>query len=280
MGYRLLRTLRWDGVEKAPPLEDGKTRLQAPAAERKTFLQNLVGKSDWKKLLFEAEKTFSSGPTHYWLDLQRMSASACKGLGEAYMPIHDAICMETAILLKRVPEIADLAYSDGSPFCDGATKDWIESDVAPMLSSGGAVSKGPGSGDDPLKEEKVEINKLASGGKIDQAIEALQNNIAESGSERTNFRRSLLLCNLLISAKHGEVAVAILESLHEKITTYNLDRWESDLAEETWGLLIKAYKMVSGNKPQNIQIAIQEKQNSILSKLSCINPKSALKLNS
>jgi type VI secretion system protein VasJ len=279
MGYRLLRSLRWDLVEKAPPVENGKTKLEAPNAERKTFLQNLVAKSDWKKTLFEAEKTFSSGPTHYWLDLQRMSATACKELGGTFLPVHDAICMETALFLKRVPEIADLSYSDGSSFCDGATKDWIDSDVSAVLSSSGsAVSKSSGGESDEFKGEKKKINKLVSAGKVDSAIEILQDKIQESGSERTNFKRSLILCNLLISAKHTEIASAILESLNEKITAFNLDKWESDLAVEAWSLLVKAYKDIGANKPQNIQIAIQEKQNSILNRLSCIDPKSALKL--
>jgi len=278
MGYRLMRIMRWDGIEKAPPAESGKIRIEGPPEQRKTFLKNCTGSGDWKKLLASAEKDFSSGPTLYWIDLQRMSATACKNLGDPYKSIHEAICMETALFLKRIPEIKELCYSDGSPFCDEATKDWIDSEVTPMLSSGSAAGGG-GSGDDPLKKERKEINELVSAGKTDQAVEILQGKIHESGSERINFKRSLMLCNLLFSAKHADIAQAILESLHEKITAYNLERWEPDLAVEAWCLLVKAYKMTAKSKPQNMQIAIQEKQNSILSKISCIDPKSALKLN-
>lgn len=280
MGYRLLRSLRWDLVEKAPPAEGGKTRLEPPPAERKTFLQNLVAKEDWAQALLTAEKAFSSGPTHYWLDLQRISATACTNLGKSYDAIHEAICLETALFLKRVPEIPELSYSDGSPFCDEATKDWIGSDVSSVLSSSeGGVSPGKGAKDDPLSEEKKEINALVSKGKTEDAIEILQKKIHESGSERINFKRSLMLCNLLFSVKHAHVALAILESLHEKIDKYNLDKWEPDLAIETWSLQARAYKIVGSSKSQNIQVALQEKQNIILSRLSVLDPKSALKLN-
>jgi type VI secretion system protein VasJ len=280
MGYRLLRSLRWDLVEKAPPAEGGKTRLEPPPAERKTFLQNLIGKEEWQQALITAEKAFSSGPTHYWLDLQRISASACTNLGKSYDAIHEAICLETALFLKRVPEIQELSFSDGSPFCDEATKDWIGSDVSAVLSSSkGAVSQGKSAKDDPLSEEKKEINALVSKGKTEEAIEILQEKIHESGSERINFKRSLLLCNLLFSVKHAHVALAILESLHEKIDKYNLDKWEPDLAIETWSLQARAYKIVGSSKSQNMQVALQEKQNSILSRLSVLDPKSALKLN-
>lgn len=280
MGYRLIRSLRWDLIEKAPPAEGGKTRIEPPTAERKAFLQNLIAKEEWKQALLTAEKAFSSGPTHYCLDLQRISATACKNLGKSYDAIHDAICSETALLLKRIPEIQELSYSDGSPFCDEATRDWIDSDVSAVLSSSdGTVSRRKSVKDDPLKEEKKEINALVSKGKTDDAIEILQEKIQETGSERINFKRSLILCNLLFSVKHADIALAILESLHEKIDKYNLDKWEPDLAIETWTLIIKAYKIVGSSKSQNIQVALQEKQNIILNRLSCLDPKSALKLN-
>ncbi len=278
MGYRLLRSLRWDGLINTPPAEGGKTRLEGPIAQKISFLQGLVGKSDWKKALSSAETTFGGGTTHYWLDLQRISANACKELGDAYDSVHRAICVETALLIQRIPDIKELTFSDGTPFCDNATKDWLESDVAAILSQSGSNGSAGSGGEDPLKEEKKEINKLVSAGKIGDAVEILQRKINESGSERVNFKRSLLLGDLLISSKNADIALAILESLQEKIDRFHLDKWESDLAVESWCLLVKAYKIVSANKPQNIQTTILEKQNSILHKISCIDPKSALKL--
>ncbi len=277
IGYRLIRSLRWDIIEKAPPSENGKTRMEPPNKEKREFLQNLMAKGEWKKALLTSQKTFCSGPLHYWLDLQRISATSCKELGNEYSSIYNTICLETALLIKRVPEIVDLSYSDGSPFCDGATKDWLESDSSSVLSSSdSSSSKKSDETSYPLKEEKKEVNALIATGKLDSAIELIQNKISDSGIERLNFKRSLILCNLLISGKHANVAMAILESLNDKITTYNLEKWEPDLAVEVWSLLIKVYKIVGNNKPQNIQIIIQEKQNSILNKISCINPKSAI----
>lgn len=280
LGYRLMRLLRWDILDKAPPAENGKTKLEPLPEERRNYLQGLVGKADWKQALSEAEKTFSSGATHFWLDLQRISATACKNLGGPYSFVRQSICLETALFIKRIPEIIDLAYSDGTPFCDNATKDWVESEVRSSLGSGGGEGVQSGGVDDPLKQERQQVNELVSAGKIDQAVEILQKKMMEGGAERISFRRSLLLCNLLFSAKHIDIALAILESLNDKIVKYNLDKWEPDLAVEAWCLQVKAYKMVNNSKPPNIQIAIQEKQNSILSKISCIDPKSALKLNS
>jgi len=278
LGYRLLRSLRWDIIEKAPVAEGGKTKIEALPAERKTYLLGLLSKGDWKQTLATAEKTFSSGPTQYWLDLQRISAVSCKNLGAPYESAYNAICSETALFLKRVPEIPDLCYSDGSPFCDGITREWLASDVA-AAAAGGKSSGGASSvQDDSIAGEKKEINELASSGKIEAAIQILQKKINDSGSERINFKRSIMLCNLLISAKHAEIAVSILESLNEKIDRYNLHKWEPELAIETWRLLLTTYGAIGSTLQPNKQVAIQEKQNSILNKISCIDPISALKL--
>jgi len=279
MGYRLLRVSRWDNIDKAPSAENGKIKLEGPNDEKKASIQGIINKDDGKKSLLTVEKTFGTGAMHYWLDLQRISANICKKLGENFLPVHDAICFETAFLLKRIPEIISLAYSDGTPFCDNSTKDWIESDIIKIFSStGNAFSKNSTSDNDPVKNEKKEVNLLASSGKIEEAVEILQNKIQSEGSGRLNFKRSILLSEILISAKQIDIAIAILESCNEKIAGYKIDTWEPDLAVETWCLLYKAYKLSSKDKSQNIQNILLDKQNSILNRISCINPKNALTL--
>ncbi len=277
MGYRLLRTLRWDLLEKAPPAENGQTQLAPPNPQQRTYFQGLVGNGDWKTALPAAEKAFNAAANHFWLDLQRIAATAAKNLGPAYAEVHTAISIETALLLKRIPELVDCSFSDGSPFCDAATKDWISGEVTPMLSSG----KGGGAGaqiNDALADERKEINALVAAGKAEEALETLQKAMAGSGGERDNFRRSLMMGSLLLSAKRPDISLAVLESLDEKIDRFRIDLWDSALAVEAWSLLVRAYKAWAVNKPQNIQTAIHEKQNTILQKLSRTDPKSAFKL--
>lgn len=280
LGYRLLRSLRWEAVEKAPVVEEGKTKLDPPAPEKKTFLQNLIAKQEWKNVILTAEKTFGSATFHFWLDLQKICSDACKKLEGPYKAVHNAICIETALFIKRIPEVMDLRFSDSSPFCEESTKNWIHSEVLTAVASsdGSSLKKQAVMSDDLLAAEKNESDQLVAAGKVEAAVELLQGKMQSSGNERTNFRRAILLCSLLLGAKRPEIALAILESLNDKIALYNLDKWEPDLAIEAWGLLVRTYRVTSANKPQNIQIAIQEKQNIILSKISCINPGIAMKL--
>jgi type VI secretion system protein VasJ len=282
MGYRLLRSVRWDLLEKPPPADGGKTQLAGPAAEQRAFFQNQLAKNDWPATLAASEKAFGSAANHFWLDLQRISATACSKLGAAYEPVREAILTETALLLKRMPDLAGMAYADGSLFCDPATKDWIGAEVSAVLASGEGLSGiGAAGGDDDensFENQQKEINAMVSSGKIEKALDKLHKQIRESSSERDNFRRSILLGNLLLSNKRSDIALAILESLDDKITSFNLDRWDPELAVEAWTLLIGAYKIAKANKPQNVQMAMLEKQNTILQKLSRTDPKSAFKI--
>jgi type VI secretion system protein VasJ len=282
MGYRLLRSLRWDILEKVPPSENNKTQIPGPSNEQRAFFQGLTSKNDWQKALLACQNAFSSGGNHLWLDLQRISVLSCKNSGDTYNGVRDAILIETAILLKRIPEIANLSYSDNTPFCDAATKDWIASEITQVLNSSESSAPkttAPGMKDGvSIEDEARQVNAFVSDGKIEKALDFLHKQIRESSSERDNFRRSIILGQMLVSNKRPDIALAILESLDEKISRYNLEMWDPSLAVEAWILLHEAYKVSRASKPQNLQIAILEKQNIILQKISRTDPKSAFRI--
>jgi hypothetical protein len=75
------------------------------------------------------------------------------------------------------------------------------------------------------------------------------------------------------------MAVSMLEMLDQKIATYSVDKWEPDLAVEAWSVLVQAYKVAKAGKAANILLSLQERQNTILTKVSYIDPKKALLLN-
>ncbi|MBD3391043.1 MAG: type VI secretion system protein TssA [Chitinivibrionales bacterium] len=277
MGYRLLRSARWDMLDKAPPSDAGKTRLAPPNAEQRAYLQKLTANGDWQALLPAAQKAFGAGSNHFWLDLQRVSAMACQSMA-GYEQVQHAIEAEAGLLLKRVPEMQDLAFSDGTPFCDPATRDWIASLVSKPSSGDETQVKTSVREQDSIDEERKEINALVAQGKVEQALDLLQKRISESSSERDNFRRSMTLGSLLLSNKRPDIALAVLEGLDEKIASYHLDRWDPPLAVEAWALLIRACKAGASGKPQNVQTAMLEKQNTILRKLSRTDPKSAFSI--
>jgi type VI secretion system protein VasJ len=284
MGYRLMRCLRWDIIEKAPPAENGKTQLAPPAPELLSGLQNALTAKDFKSALDKAEIAFAAGTNHFCLGLQRVSALACKNLGGPYAVLQRAIHFETGMLIKRVPELLQMSFSDGTPMCDAAAKEWIASEVQPQFSASSAeagpgAKAAPNAGVDRVEQEMKEAQALAAGGSVEKALDLIQNALRGSSSERDNFRRSIMLCNLLVSAKQPDIALSILESLHEKINNYHLDKWDPDLSVEAWSAMVKVIKMAKGNKPPNVQAAMHEKLNVVVSKISQIDPKKAFSLN-
>lgn len=280
-GYRLMRSVRWDAIENAPVVTEGNlTRLDPLPEERRNFLQGLLGKGDFKVAFETVEKAFSSGVTLYWLDLQRIATTAAKQLGPTYDAVRNAIQLETALFVKRVPKILTLAYSDGTPFCDPATLDWINSDVAAMLSSG---KGGGGNVNDEVEADKRAANDLASGNKVDDAIDLLMSKINESGSERDNFRRRVVIASIMISSKRPDIAIYILENLVEIIDKNNLVTWEPSLAAEALNYLVRAYNallLAGKDKDKEKDTAanldrIVEKRDAAMKRLSFADPKIA-----
>jgi type VI secretion system protein VasJ len=282
MGYRLMRCLRWDVLEKAPPAENGKTQVAPPSADLLPSLQNALNTNDFKTALDKAEVAFTGAAHHLCLGLQRIAATACKGLGEPYVPLRTAILYETGLLVQRAPELLTLTFSDGTPMCDDTTKDWITTEVRSLFSTGQAGKTANESSlavkGDPIEEEKKKAHALATAGKVEDALDLLQSAIRGSGSERDNFRRSIVLCSLLVSAKQPDIALSILESLHDKINNYHIDKWDPDLAVEAWSAMVKVLKMAKAGKQPNIQAVMHEKMTSIVSKISQIDPKKAFSL--
>jgi type VI secretion system protein VasJ len=269
-GYRLLRTARWSTIDAAPPAEANQTRIEPPAEERRTFISSLLGKGDYKAALAAAEKTFSSGTTHYWFELQKVAATAAAELGKPYAAVREAIMLETALLLQRVPQLKDLTYTDGTPFCDAAVRDWIETDVASMLSSASpSASSGPK--DDAVENERREANALIADNKGDAALDLLCQKISSSGSARDSFRRKLAAASALSALKRADLAMYLLEQLEEAIERYELGQWEPQLAAEVYALQARAIAAAAGAKEGAAKGRLAERREEVLKKLTGID---------
>ncbi|MFW6244316.1 MAG: type VI secretion system protein TssA, partial [Fibrobacterota bacterium] len=270
MGYRLSRMARWDILEQAPPSDNSRTQLQPPPEQQKKYLQNLVSQNEWKSLLNKAEPAFLSGANHLWLDLQRLSATACKMLETQYTAVHQAILSETRVLVERIPELLHLCFSDGSPFCDSATIEWISGDVLHQKRQSAAEDKaGRHQSDDFLEQ----ISLLVSSGKFHQAITRVHRRAAGSSTAQEKFIHTVMIAEILTNAKKWDLATNVLERLDRQISFYRLDNWDPDLAVRVWGLLFSAYKSSSGKSSDSPEAA--EKLNRIKNKICRLDPAKA-----
>ena len=278
MGYRLMRSLRWDILDKAPPSENGKTQLSGPQPQQRTLFDNLIAHKEWKDVLQKAEAVFSCGSNHLWLDLQRMVFVACRECGIEYASVGDAVFQETEYLLRRIPDLINLCFSDSTPFCDEITRKWIGIKLKTASVMDNVTGIPLSVSNDGIGQQNKRVDEMVLAGQINEALEFLQNSIRASADERENFHRSIKVGEVLLGAAQAELAVAVLEYLDQKISFYNLDKWEPDLTVEAWVVLLRAYRAIKV-KQQNLQVILAEKQSRILGKITQINPKRGFMMN-
>lgn len=134
--HRLMKTLRWDTVHELPPDVDGKTRLAPPRTESRNQLKRLYAQQNWTELLEQADLMFSSGVSHFWLDIQWYLHQALAKAGAPWDRWTAVIRQDLAQLLERLPGLENLAWNDGTPFADEVTRNWIAQQV--MMREDGA----------------------------------------------------------------------------------------------------------------------------------------------
>lgn len=119
--YRLLRVGVDVPLHSAPEVNEGRTCLQAPPKDLCKQLETLEQNEKWVALLEESEGAIVQW--RCWLSPHRSSAVALCGLGrrEAASAVEDG----AASLLRRLPELQDMLFSDGTPFADEATIPWL-----------------------------------------------------------------------------------------------------------------------------------------------------------
>jgi type VI secretion system protein VasJ len=247
LSYRMARMGVYLHLVDPPPADGGKTKVPAPEASRRAQLAKIAENGKWAALLEESESALQRG--RFWLDLHRYSAMSLAGLGDAHQKAHAELLRETALVLKRMPALVDLSFGDGSPFASAETKAWIESEVLSALGGGGGgggmpmmaapsggggarvvVVQGGGGGGGEDAAVIDEARKLASSGKLPDAIAMLQGRMTSAGSASSRFRVRLGIGQVCMAAGQVALARAVFESTEKEVERYGLEEWDPALA--------------------------------------------------
>jgi type VI secretion system protein VasJ len=214
--YRWLRAGLWLRWERAPASNRrGRSELDGPSPARCAELFKAAEAEQWDDLLSLSELSLVSYPL--WLDLNRFSALALAGLGEGFLVACAHVQRETRALLARLPELAALAFSDGVPFAAPDTARWL----LPIMEST-APSPDTGTLETSLRE-RLQTKEQA-------AIVEVERRLRTSDSLRTSFLLRVELANVLERAGQPQRAAQVYLGLERDIDTYQLDRWEPELA--------------------------------------------------
>lgn len=228
--YRLSRLAAWGPVTDLPPAANGRTRIPAPERPVLTFLKDLASHGDSEALLKAAEGRVPQ--FIFWLDLNRLSAEALARLGERFTPAREAVCRETSALLQRLPGLDELAFADGTPFADPATRQWLTGIAGRESAAGRSVAE---SGETASQAEEIgremgEALSLVRGGRLLEAVERLQKRLVTASSRQEKLHWRLALAELLVSANRTRLALPHLEQVIADIETFGLEEYDPPLA--------------------------------------------------
>ncbi|MGA9464037.1 MAG: type VI secretion system protein TssA [Terracidiphilus sp.] len=253
--YLLLRGLRWGELRGVAQLADSPL-LEAPPTELRQQIKRLSITKKWSQLLEEGERALAHPGSRAWLDLQRLSVTACMALGADYTAIAAAIQSELRALLNDLPELLDATLLDDTPAANPETKEWLrglslgaraaakETDSAEELRS----MRNGNSWLAPSVDAYVLAKDALASGQEEKAFAIMGAEVAKQRSGRRRFRRMMETIELAMSAGKDGIAQPLLEDIAASIETHKLDAWEEpELIASDLTKLMRYSKKIQGN---------------------------------
>lgn len=271
MAYKLSRFAMWLELTQAPLVTDGKTLVPPPGAHIRTRLDSLVSAADWLNLLNEAD--VQGANFILWLDPHRFCATAMSALGALFLKAKEELLLQVALMLKRIPTLATMTFSDGTPFADAQTQMWLENEVKPILAGdGGGGAAAPSVLDEPLKEAK----DFAMKGELGKALTIIMSASDAAPTPAERFRGRLAIAQLCLGAGQSEIARSQLDGLTEVIRRHELAVWDPKLAADVYASLYSAYRGL--NVGPNVTPEAKAAEEATFEKLCQLDAAMALKL--
>ena len=253
--YLLLRGMRWGELRGVQQLIDSPL-LEAPPTELRQQIKRLFIAKKWAQLLEEGERALAHPGSRAWLDLQRLSVTACMALGADYAAIANAIQSELRALLNDLPELLDATLLDDTPTANPETREWLRS----LSVTAHTVAK-DNDGEDSAHASRngsswltpaVDAYALAkdalSSGQEEKAFAIMSAEVAKQRSGRRRFRRMMQTIELAINAGKDGIAQPLLEDIAAAIETHKLDAWEEpELIASDLTKLMRYSKRIQAN---------------------------------
>lgn len=266
--YRLSRIAAWSSIDALPLATGGKTMIPPPDGQVIAAISNLADAGNWDALADACEgkvKQFL-----FWLDLSRYVSESMTQLG--YTDVAQVVDMETALFVQRFNGVETLCFSNGTPFADETTREWL-SQISAAASQGDAVSaSGPG---DPagktLTDTTNQAQQLIKDKQPDVALALLNKHLSTAGSERERFLWKMALCKVLIQLKQVKIASSYIDDILKCIDTHHLEIWEPRQAVEALALSLTGLRLMKDN--QNTQTI-----ESVIKRISMIDPVKAIQV--
>lgn len=221
------RLSSWATISRAPTASGGSTKLAPPADRTREQLQLFFDTTEPEAVLARAEGLAIDNP--FWLDAQRCVCQLLERIGAPASAARIAIVGMLGTFLKLHPTLVALKFSDGTPFADATTQDWIKNDV---LGADGAEAA------DPIGEALSVARKDWPTRDV-AALDALADG-ARSASGRERLRWELAEAEFCLSIGRHDLVRQRMTHTDKLIQSLNLEDWDPALATKALTLYVEA----------------------------------------
>lgn len=231
---QVARATRW-ATMKLPPNEGGKTRIPAPRNTAFTPIENALADDLYDDAILAAEALFMEGAMHFNLDLQMHTLAALKKANRNALVTW--LTEQIRLLVKRLPELTELKYDDGSAFCSAKSKAQIiemteQENASPTVAS-----------DDPLLQKQNELLNLVESEDLPKVLTEIEN--LTQNNEVSRLRAQLLTARVLIKAEKAPQALPLFNHLLKLVDECHLVMWQQQLAMEIWRYAMQCFKALA-----------------------------------
>ncbi len=216
---------------EAPPSQNGATALMPPPVAIVDALQTVCGTGNADGIIEFCESRILTFP--FWLDLDCQSARGYGMLGEPGARMRNIIIKNALAFTERLPGIEQLTFSDGTPFANDVTRQWLDECRASASGSGPT---------DNVGQALQQAKKAIVDGAQEQALALYQSIIQGTHAGRDQLRARIALAQLFMTTRGDADPVPFVQSLADDCQTYNLALWEPGLASKAWQTVSSACK--------------------------------------
>ena len=277
--HRLMKVVRWDTVGQLPALDaSSRTRLSPPKPDYRAQLKRLYLQQSWAELVEQASDMFREGGNRFWLDLQWYLWQGLTRAGHPWDNWADYIISDLKLLLARLHGLEQLSWSDGTPFADEITLNWIVEKVNDAMAGFGdepAVVAGGGQTDDILALESEAMAKGDSDGP-EAALAWLQTRPGMN-APRNRWLQRLLMARVAEQYGRNEMALHLLGELTTSGPQLTLNDWEPALLFEVQARRLKLLRLKAG-RSETDKARLAPEMDALLAGLIAIDPARAMVL--
>ena len=239
--YKMIRAVRWGGLNGTPPHQNGQTRLKAPRTDLLATLNRLVNEQQWRDLLDRVEAAFLEGANQYWLDLQYYAWQGQQALGGLYLFQVDSSLFELKSLLTRCDGLTGLSFDNGFPFVSADTLTWLEQKVMPSTrkqTSSRTVQKAVIESSSQVENQESQwqqaLLKTQEQG-LDAAFAWLET-LPELKSGAGQVKKWLMMARLAANNQKADWALKLLEQASRQMQVLTVKEWDKHFAFDVYAL--------------------------------------------